>query len=218
MDLERLLDEQRRLNSKIILEDRFSRIDYVAGVDSSYINDKIITAAVLVDYPSRAILKREYVTDKIDFPYIPGLLFYREGKNTIKAIDKLKPRPDIILIDGGGINHPRKIGSASHVGVILEKTTIGVTKKMFYGSCIDPTEVGESSPIILDDMVIGYAYKPKNRTNPIYITPGNRISVDSAFEVTKNLISKYKLPIPIQEAHNFAKSIKLSFKESTKEV
>lgn len=218
MDFEQLLDEQRRLSSKIILDDQFSSIDYVAGVDSSYLDNKIITAAVLVDYKSKKVLKREHVIDKIDFPYIPGFLFYREGKNTLKAIDKLSPRPNIILIDGGGINHPRKIGLASHIGVILEKPTIGVTKKMFYGSCIDPTEVGESNPIILDDMVIGYAYKPKKQANPIYITPGNLISVNSAFEVTKNLIYKYKLPIPIQEAHNLAKSIKLSFKETTKEV
>lgn len=213
------MDEQRRLSSNIILEDRFSHIDRVAGIDSSYLNKddsqgKIITAAVLVDYLSRDVLEKIYLIDDIDFPYIPGFLFYREGKNMLNTIRKLMTKPDVILIDGGGINHPMGIGLASHIGVILKRPTIGVTKKMFYGFCTKPTDVGESKPIILNDKVIGYAYKPNKRSNPIYITPGNLISVDSAFEITKNLISKHKLPIPIQEAHNFAKSIRLSIKQN----
>jgi len=215
VDIERLFEEQKRLSGRIILKDRFdaTNANRIAGVDSSYLNDKIITAAVVIDYSSKEILEKEYIIGRVEFPYIPGLLFYREGKNTLNAIGKLKTDPDIIMVDGGGINHPRGLGLASHIGVILEKPTVGVTKKMFYGSCTEPTDVGESMPIWLNGIVIGYAYKSKKRTNPIYITAGNLISVNSAFKIAKNLVTKYKLPLPILEAHNLAKNVKLSLKK-----
>ena len=202
------MEEQIRLSREVVLRDGFDEVKYIAGVDSAFLNDKIISAAILMDYDSMKVVGKEYHIGEIDFPYIPGLLFYREGKNALKAIDKLKIDPDIIIFDGGGINHPRGIGLASHIGVLLKKPTIGVVKNMFSGSCKIPEEVGEKEPIILDGKKIGYAYKSKKVAKPIYITPGNLISVDSAFFVVKHFIRGYKLPEPVREAHIFASEMK----------
>jgi deoxyribonuclease V len=202
------VEEQIRLSVEVVLRDGFDEIKYVAGVDSAFLNEKIISSAILMDYDSMKVIEKEYHIGEVDFPYIPGLLFYREGKNTLKAINQLKIDPDIIIFDGGGINHPRGIGLASHIGVLLKKPTIGVVKNMFSGHCDTPKDVGEEKPIILNGKKIGYAYKSKKVAKPIYITPGNLISVDSAFFVVKHFIRGYKLPEPVREAHMFAGEMK----------
>jgi len=180
-----------------------------AGVDQAFLDDKIISAIVVCVTPFMSVLEKKHVIAKIDFPYIPGFLSFREGPPIIKVFKKLQNTPDILLVDGNGILHPRGIGLASHVGLLLNVTSIGVAKSLLCGKFKKVKGVGSYSPIIYEDRTIGYAYKSKKNCKPIFISPGHRVSFKTSLKIVKECIGKYKLPIPLRLAHFHANEIKM---------
>jgi len=154
------------------------------------------------------VIEKEFSETAVDLPYIPGLLAFREGPPMIETYKKLKRKPDILLVDGHGIAHPRGVGIASHVGVLLDIATIGIAKKRLVGDYRIPDRVGESRPLLYKGKVVGNVLKSKKGCNPIFISPGNKISVESSLEIVKDCIREHKLPEPVRLAHNFVNQTK----------
>lgn len=203
----RLLAVQRKIASRVMLEDRFS-LASVAGVDQSFVDDVVISAAVVLD-PECSVLAEASSRQRTSFPYCPGYLFFREGPAAIKAVRALPFRPGLLFIDGCGINHPRRAGLASYIGVILDLPTIGVSKSVLCGSFDLPQAVGEAAPLRHEDSLVGYILKSQKGCRPIVVAPGHRISADSALEVVRRFLKDHKLPEPCRLAHEHARRLRV---------
>jgi deoxyribonuclease V len=202
--LKELREEQEVLRRKVIEDDRFGELRYVAGVDVSYADDDAFAAMVVYDWTKNRIVERMTMKGKADFPYIPSYLAFRE----IPVIaDLIKDQKDtIFLIDGQGVLHPRGLGIASHIGVALDVPTIGVAKSLLSGT-VEDDKLGES-PIRLDDRNRGYFLRGPGR-HPLYVSVGHRVSLGSAVDVCRRFLVE-KGPDPMREAHRLANSTRKS--------
>ncbi|MCK4491055.1 MAG: deoxyribonuclease V, partial [Candidatus Altiarchaeales archaeon] len=177
-------------------------IKTVGGADQAFPGrDRVLSCVVTLSYPDMRLMERSFSCLDMDFPYIPGLLTFREGPSIIEAYKKLGSKPDILIIDGHGIAHPWGIGIAAHVGVLLDTPTIGVAKKRLVGDFKAPQKVGVYMPLTYQGEVVGAVLKSKEGCNPIFISPGNRISLETSIEVVKNCLRGHKLPEPTRLAH-----------------
>jgi deoxyribonuclease V len=202
----RLVEVQRRIALRVVLKDRFSG-EAVAGVDQAFLDDLVISGAVILG-PDGDLRSRASYAMKAAVPYVPGFLSFREGPAAIKAVRALDVMPTLLFVDGCGINHPRRAGLASYVGVILDLPTIGVSKSVLCGIFDLPEKVGEAKPLIFGREVVGYLLKSKKGCRPIVVAPGHRISLDSALEMTRQWIKGHKLPEPCRLAHEHANWVK----------
>ncbi len=209
MDRKDLLKIQKTIASKSITLDRFEKIKIIGGVDQAFLDDKIISGIVLLDYNSLEIIDKVYTVMDVDFPYIPGLLAFREAPSIIKAYAELKTKPDLLVVDGCGINHPRFAGLATHVGVELDVPTVGVAKKILCGKYNrEPKEVNDLSLISYKDKKVGAIFKSKKNCNPLIIAPGHRVSLKSSIDIVRHCLRGYKLPEPTRLAHNYVSDLK----------
>jgi deoxyribonuclease V len=205
-ELDALKEEQLRLARKISLTDGFDKIDTIAGCDIAYTGNKIISCIVVCDFKTMDIREKKFLTGRARFPYIPGFLGYREAPMLVETYHNLELDPDILLVDGNGILHPRMIGVASHLGLLIDKPTIGVAKSLLCG------EVRENS-IYLGKEVIGRIIGTKEMANPIYVSPGHKVSFSSAIEIVKQCQKEHKLPEPLHQAHKFASKVRNKVKD-----
>lgn len=201
MNTSKLIQEQLRLAEKVMTTDIFDEINYIAGCDQSYTKEnKILSVIVVIDAKTMEIADKASAEVECSMPYMPGLLFYREAPAVIGAFAKLKTRPDLLIVDANGILHPRRIGMASQLGIVLDIPTIGITKNLFIGK---PSSDGK---IEIDKEIRGEALKTKEYANPVYVSPGHRISLRTAVDMVKKLIiPPHKLPKPLHLAHRFAR-------------
>ncbi|PZV14887.1 MAG: deoxyribonuclease V [Leptolyngbya sp.] len=198
---------QQELRSQVILTDQLGKVRSVAGVDVGFEAEGTITrAAVAVLNPDdlqvqdRAIARRPTT-----FPYIPGLLSFREIPAVVDALAKLTILPDLILCDGQGITHPRRLGIACHLGLIINLPTIGVAKSLLVGKHAGlADEKGSYQPLIHKGETIGVALRTRVGTKPVYISPGHRISLDTAIAYVMRCTTKYRLPETTRHAHKLA--------------
>ena len=211
--LESLKRIQEDIASKVVVKDDLNTPATIAGTDCAFSGNSIICVAVLLDYRTMDVIERAHVVQKLDFPYIPTYLSFREGKATASAISGLNRRPDIVMFDGCGINHPRKVGLASHIGVVLDIPTIGIAKKILCGNADDP-ELDEAKPLIFKNEQIGWLMKTTKRSNPIVIAPGHRVSMETCLKITRHCLAGYKLPEPTRLAHLYANEIKKELMEN----
>jgi deoxyribonuclease V len=196
---------QRKLRGKVSLALVEKKIRTIAGADVSMnMFEKDIYAGIIVlSYPELVPLEHAVVKSRTSFPYIPGLLSFREIPALVECFDKLKLKPDIVLVDGQGIAHPRRLGIAAHFGVLLNIPTIGSAKSRLYGEYKIPENPGEEE-VIIDPKTkenIGYALKSKVRSNPIIISPGHKVSLRESLDIVKNCFRGYRLPEPTRLAH-----------------
>ena len=203
--LKKLREEQLQSRCKLCFDDDFDEIETVAGFDIAYPYndwDESIGACVVYDYRTKEKVEQQTIKMKTLFPYIPTYLSFRESPFIESLFEKLKKKPSVLMIDGNGILHPYKYGIACHIGTRLDIPTIGVAKSMLCGNL--DTKTGKLS---VDETVVGYAYAAtKQVKKPIYISPGHKISVDTAYILTKNLCTT-KHPEPLKAAHNLATSL-----------
>ena len=198
--LKKLRREQMELSKKVKVKDNFGRIETIAGIDVTYPKnefDDACGACVILDYKTKQVIEEKTVFSKTDFPYISTYLSYREFPVIKKLVGNLDSSPSIIMLDGNGILHPYGLGLASHAGVILNHSSIGVAKRLLYGKV-------EDDIVKIDNEKRGHSFISKETKRPIYISPGHKISFETSLDVAKNL-SVYKIPEPLRLAHILAK-------------
>lgn len=199
MDLYELKKEQRKLAEKISLQDHFTKIKTVGGVDCAQIKNKLVACVTVCEISSLKLIEKKTAFLYDPLPYRPGFLAYREMPAIIEAFNKLEKEPDVLLVDGSGILHPRRLGMASHLGLALNKPTIGLTKKLFIGRI-------EKNKIYLGKDLVGLVVKTKEQAKPLYLSPGHLISLGTALKIIQETVKPpHKLPEPLHLAHRFAK-------------
>ncbi len=198
--LKKLREIQRKLTEKIVLKDEFDKVEIIGGVDLSYKGNKGKVTFVLLDKDLK-LIKYYVFEEEIDFPYIPTFLAFREGIPIVKNFDKIDPKPDILFVNGFGIAHPVKMGLATFVGVLLDIPTIGITKSLLTGKIIN-------DKIILNNETVGYVLRKFGYT--VYVSPGNKISLETSRELAEKTWVKGKYPEPIRLADELSKRAKSS--------
>jgi deoxyribonuclease V len=176
----------------------------VAGVDASY-RDEGTAAVVVLSYPDLTPIEEATANQRATFPYVPGLLSFRESPLALAAIEKLSALPDLLMVDGQGIAHPRRFGIASHLGLLLDRPAIGVAKSILTGRFENLGEsAGDTAPLVHRGQVIGMALRSKPRTNPLIVSIGHRIDLETAVALVVGCLRGYRLPEPTRRAHNLA--------------
>ena len=181
------------------------RISCVAGVDVS-VRGKLSRAAVVVmSYPQLAVLEIARAERETNFPYIPGLLAFREGPVVLDALRQLRRAPDAFIFDGMGQIHPRKMGIAAHLGLWLRRPTVGCGKSHYIGDYVEPAKAkGSSSPLMYRDEQIGALLRTRAKVKPVYISVGHLADLDSAMKLVMSVTTRFRLPEPVRAAHNAA--------------
>jgi len=213
---------QNTLASRVVLEDLFSRpIRYVGGVDVSYSKKgKFSTAcagAVVMDPTDWSVVDSTSAFLENSVPYVPGYLSFREIPVLLEAYEKLRVLPDVWLVDGAGIAHPRRIGLAAHFGVLLDVPAIGVAKSRLVGRHDDlPAEKGSRVPLEDEKTgeVIGTVLRSRTDVKPLFVSPGHRVSIETAPEVVLSCCTRYRLPEPTRAAHNMVTELKKTMPSS----
>lgn len=205
----KLTKEQEQLRSKIILQKPRNEIKIIAGCDSALIDDQIFSVFVMFSYPELEELEVQTSYSTLELPYISGFLAFREMPNLLKAYEKVKQKPDLIMVDGSGQMHPRRMGIATHLGIILNKSTFGVAKKKLVGSFTEPNKIkGSYSQVIYKDETVALALRSKDKVKPIFVSPGQLCDMDTALEITLATLKKHKLPEPTRIADLYSKQLK----------
>ncbi|MEA3485831.1 MAG: deoxyribonuclease V [Candidatus Aerophobetes bacterium] len=203
------IELQAKLKERVSLRKTFSKIEKVAGADVSYCDHKAIAGVVVLSFPCLKIIERQFCILPVKFPYIPGLLTFREGPVLLGAFKKVRNEPDVVLFDGQGIAHPRRIGIATHLGLFLDRPTIGCAKSKLSGNYpILGEEKGSYSLLREGEEILGAAVRTKKGVNPIFVSPGNKIDLFTSVGIVLKCTGKYKLPEPAREAHLFVNKIK----------
>jgi deoxyribonuclease V len=204
VSIARAKEIQLSLARRVVTEKEVITTRFVAGIDISAPDAQGVArgAVVVLGYPGFSIVEVKVVEGKITFPYIPGLLSFRESPLILAACEKLDNVPDLILIDGQGIAHPRRLGLASHVGLFLDLPTIGCAKSILCGQHRPLGEEAGSHAELLDKMeVIGAALRTKHGVRPVYVSVGHKIDLASALEWVIKCCRGYRLPEPTRLAH-----------------
>lgn len=202
MDVFELKREQQKLASKIELKDAIVRPRTIGGTDCVPVGDKgdkLLASVVVCEYPSFKLLEKQtYVLDN-PLPFRQGFQSYREMPAIIEAYNLLEEEPDILLVKGTGIAHPRKIGIASHLGLSLNKPTIGVSQKLIFGNV-------EQGKIKFGLDIVGFEVKTREHANPVYVSPGHLVSLGSTINLIRSSIQyPHKMPEPVHIAHKVAR-------------
>jgi deoxyribonuclease V len=218
---------QEKLRSLWIGEDRLRRIRFVAGLDAAFVlpgsqvlkknpsqwgmlrnANRAIGCAVVYRYPDMEEIERSYAVLPLEFPYIPGLLSFREVPVLLAALSKLKQKPDLLYCDGQGYAHPRRLGLASHLGILLDLPTIGCAKSVLIGT-YEPVggKAGDWTPLSDEKAggeCIGAVLRTRDAVRPIYVSQGHRVSLASAIYLTLQVCDGFRLPRPARDADRFA--------------
>ena len=198
---------QNRLRAKVITRDEFGEINTVAGVDVGFENDgKITRAAIAVlSFPSLQLQTVSIARCDTSFPYIPGLLSFRELPAVLQSMDRLDVLPDLFLCDGQGYSHPRRFGIASHLGVLTDTPSIGVGKTRLTGEYrIVPNRRGAWQPLVHNREIIGAVVRTRINVKPVFISIGHRISLETAIHFVLQCTTRFRLPETTRIAHKYA--------------
>lgn len=196
---------QQELQGRVSLLPLKKPIQTIAGADVSLnrFGKEAYAGIIVLSYPDCKPITYALEMCRINFPYIPGLLSFREIPALLACFEKLSVKPDVLMVDGQGIAHPRRLGIASHLGVLTGIPTIGCAKSILYGKAERPTAIHREN-LLIDPKTkepIGTLLFVKDRSNPIVISPGHLVSFDDAVSVTKACLKGYRLPEPTRQAH-----------------
>ena len=219
---------QKKLASKVKQVPIKRKIKKICGLDISCSkkSDMLYATTVILDSKNLTILETSSNKGKATFPYIPGLLSFREIPLLRQCLLKLKNQPDIIIADGQGIAHPRKFGLASHIGILYNIPSIGCAKSVLVGEYKQlKSKKGSTSPLIYKGETIGTALRTKNNVKPVFVSVGNLITIQNAVRITLDCCTKYRIPEPTRQAHILVNNLrkeqsvdlkkKVSYKEKT---
>lgn len=198
---------QKELAARVEHKDRFGEIHHIAGVDVGFEADGRITRAAVAVLRADDLTPVDQAIARLPtaFPYIPGLLSFREIPAIIEALKKVGTRPDLLLMDGQGIAHPRRIGVASHLGLVVDLPSIGVAKSLLTGKHAEPPAVkGGWTPLVANGETIGAALRTRVGVAPLYVSTGHRVSLETAIEWVMRATTRYRLPETTRAAHRLA--------------
>ena len=199
---------QMVLSKRIISKDHIpEKIGSIAGIDVAYANGLSIAAAAVLDYDDLELKEVQTTISETLFPYIPTLLSFRELPPAIQCIHKLQTSPDVFLVDGHGYAHPYRCGFACHLGLVLKKPTIGVSKSILVGK-VDKDANKEISLLRHSGEVVGAEIRSESHSKPVYVSIGNMISLQTAIRVVKHCTTRGRIPDPLLMAHRIANAAK----------
>jgi deoxyribonuclease V len=198
------IEIQQRLRSMVGVAGLDKEPRFVAGCDISFDkgSDVVYAGIVVLELPALAEVGRSTTIAQAKFPYIPGLLSFRESPPLLEAWEKLETQPDLVMIDGQGYAHPRRFGIASHFGVLIDLPTVGCAKTVLVGKYEEPdAKAGSYSPLIDREELIGAALRTQDGVNPVFVSVGHRINLETAIEVVLRCTKDYRIPEPTRQAH-----------------
>ena len=203
---------QKELAGKVKFTPLRKQPKLIAGLDCAFSRDsqKIIAAAVVLKIPEFEIIETVTAVRKLVFPYIPGLLSFREAPACIAAVEKLKKEPDVFLVDGQGVAHPRRLGLAAHLGLFFDGVTIGCAKSRLTGYFEEPAfEKGSYSLLEDKNETIGAVVRTRTNVKPVFVSVGNKCTLEDAIKITLACTTKYRLPEPTRLAHQIVSKKRL---------
>ncbi len=195
---------QERLRSKVVIRPFRGRVKSVGGVDAAVDRSekKIYAAILLFTYPELEFIDEAAASEVAVFPFIPGLLSFREGPAIVAAYHKLSMKPDLMIFDGQGIAHPRRFGIASHMGVLLDLPTVGCAKSRLVGEYKEPgLKKGDFSSLVYEGEEVGVVLRTRDGVRPVFVSPGHRMDLKSSINAILSMCGGYRLPQPIRLAH-----------------
>jgi len=193
---------QNELRQRVITTPQVGQVRTVAGVDVGVRDDRARAAVVVLSYPGLAVVEKIVVESPVTFPYIPGLLSFRETPAVLQAFEKLTVDPDLIIVDGQGFAHPRRFGIACHIGVLIDRPTIGCAKSRLVGTHGEPDAAAGCWVELLDNgEVIGAVVRSKEATSPLYVSIGHKIDLPGAIRYVLSCCRGYRLPETSRQAH-----------------
>ncbi len=199
---------QRKLARRIHIAPLKKSPACIAGADASFSGSRVIGTACLFSYPGLEHLESTHAITLSLFPYIPGFLSFREGPALLSALRKLKTAPDLILFDGQGIAHPKRMGIATHLGILLGIPSVGCAKSRLIGKYQQPAATKGSFTLLKHKgMTIGAVVRTRDRVKPVFVSPGHMIDVRKAVDVVLNCTGRYRIPEPLRSADRLSKEI-----------
>ncbi len=209
------IEVQQRLRNLVRLEPLARPVRTIAGADISFnkFSEKVYAGIVVLSLPDLRIVESAGVHSVTKFPYVPGLLSFREIPSVLEAWERLKTKPDVLMLDGQGIAHPRRFGIACHAGVLLDMPAIGCAKSILVGRYGElGLDAGSKSPLIDRGEQVGVALRTKNKVSPVYVSPGHLIDLDSAIDLVLRSTGKYRQPEPTRQAHLLVNQLRIADK------
>ena len=202
---------QEKLRKRLRLQPPRTPLKTVAAGDVAYSREDDMTYAafLLFTYPGLTLLESASAKGRASFPYIPGFLTFREAPILLKAFSRLKTRPDLILIDGQGIAHPRVMGIAAHIGLILNLPSIGCAKSRLIGTHegLAPDR-GKAVPLLVGDRTAGMVLRTRAGVKPVYVSPGHKMDMETSVKIVLSLCRGYRIPEPLRQAHIFVSKLR----------
>lgn len=197
---------QQQLRGHLNLQSCTKEINTIAGADISLAlySETVYAGLVILTFPEMVPIAYSLVQSSTIFPYVPGYLAFREIPAILKAYEQIPVKPDVVMFDGNGILHARRMGIASHFGVITDSVTMGCAKKKLAGQYADPGATkGEYTPVTDRGEVIGYAVRTKDNVKPVFISPGHLMSLEDSLALAFQCSGKHRLPEPTRRAHEY---------------
>lgn len=203
---------QKRLRNQVMTENTLGGIRLIAGADivTSKDSPKAYAGVVVLSYPALEVVEERGLEDEVTFPYIPGLLAFREGPLLIKVFEQLSTDPDVIVFDGQGLAHPRGMGIATHLGLVFDKPTIGCAKSLLFGRYQEPDAEKGAWAELRDSQgqVVGAALHSKLKTSPIFVSIGHRVDLPTAIRILLDCARGVRIPEPTRLADNFVTQLR----------
>lgn len=205
--------EARKVQEGLAKKVRLTRTSkpprFVAAVDAAFSRTQVFAAACLFSFPALEPVEEKAAVTVLRFPYIPGFLSFREGAGLVEAVRRLKGKPDLILVDGQGIAHPRGIGIASHLGVILDIPTIGCAKSRLVGEGPEPGDrAGSWTPLRHRGKVVGAALRTRAGVKPLFVSPGHKIGLARSIGLVLACTRGFRIPEPLRRADALSKELR----------
>lgn len=199
---------QQRLGDEVAETPLRGEAETVAGVDVSIRDDRAQAAIVVLRLPGLERVDEAVHRCAVAFPYVPGLLSFREAPPVLSALEQLDAMPDVLMTDSHGRAHPRRFGFACHLGVLLDCPTLGVAKSVLMGNPDGPLDVGKGSrvPLVDDGETVGAVLRTRTDVNPVYVSIGHRLTLDGAVRLTLDCSPRYKIPEPTRQAHKLSRA------------
>jgi deoxyribonuclease V len=202
---------QLRLRDRLELADRLPKIETIAGADVALDLQQgcAIAGVIVYSFPEMKEIERAWADRRISFPYVPGLLSFREIPVLLKVFARLRCAPDLIFCDGQGYAHPRRFGIACHLGVLLDRPTIGCAKSILIGASEEPSQkAGSWTPLVDGGETVGVTFRTRDGVKPIYLSQGHRISLERTIAFTRDVTDGFRIPRPTREADHFVEAVK----------